>query len=222
MALAAGYHGQVKWITGYLLLLSGIVSCQQLSNPDDPDSVYRELSSKLRNGDMSIDFRALRFACSAARECEVRGNATDLAAEAEATKRKDWGTARQICDKLLDRGYADVEIHANLTAIFNELSDLQSMRFHRDIVVGLLGSIRKKKGDSKETAMEVISHREIYSVLASMQLPYFGPSVDRSSFRDNGHNYESYEIVDPVSKTKTRVYFNVDHVNKQKDVTNRP
>jgi hypothetical protein len=222
MASAAEYHGQVKWITGYLLLFSGIVCCQQVPTPDDPDSVYRDLAAKLRKGDMSIDFQALRFACSAAQQCEVRGNVTDLASEAEASKLKDWTTARQICEKLLDRGYADVEIHANLTAIFNELNDLKSMRFHRDIVAGLLGSIRKKKGDSKETAMEVISHREIYSVLASMQLPYSGPSVGWSSFNDNGHNYESYEIADPISKTKTRVYFNVDHVNKQKDVTNRP
>lgn len=150
------YHGQVKWITACLLLLSGIVSGQQVQNPDDPDSVYRELSAKLRKGDLSVDFQALRFACSAARDCEVRGNVTDLAAEAEASKRKDWATARKICEKLLDRGYADVEIHADLTGIFNELDDLKSMRFHRDIVVGLLGSIRKKKGDSKESAMEVI------------------------------------------------------------------
>lgn len=55
-----------------------------------------------------------------------------------------------------------------------------------------------------------------------MQLPYFGPSVSWTSFDENGHTYELYEIVDPISKTKTRVYFNVDHVNKQKDMTNRP
>jgi len=212
----------VQWITACLLLLFGIVSDQQAENPDDPDSVYRELSTKLRNGDLSVDFQALRFACSAARDCEVRGNVTDLAAVAEASKRKDWAAARKICERLLDRGYADVEVHSYLTGIFNELDDLKSMRFHRDIVVGLLGSIRKKKGDSKETAMEVISHREIYSVLASMRLPYFGPSVARTGFLENGHDYELYEIVDPISKTKTRVYFNVDHVNKQKDVTNRP
>lgn len=203
-------------------MLSGIVFCQQVPSRDDPDSVYRELSAKLRNGDLSIDFQALRFACSAAQECEVRGNVTDLGAVAEAGKRKDWATARQICEKLLARGYANMEIHADLTGIFNELDDLKSMRFHRDIVVGLLRSIRNKKGDSKESAMEVISDREIYSVLASMRLPYSGPSVSRSNFRENGHNYELFEIVDPVSKTKTRVYFNVDHVNKEKDVTNRP
>jgi len=205
-----------------LLLLPRLLSCQTPVKPRDPDSIYRELAAKLRNGDLSVDFQALRFACSAAKECEVRGSVTDLAAEAEAAKRKDWATARQICEKILGRGYADVEIHADLTAIFNELDDLKSMRFHRDIVAGLLGSIRNKKGDSKETAMEVISHREIYSVLASMQLPYFGPSVGWSSFPENGHNYELYEIVEPNTKQKTQVYFNVDHVNKSKDVTNRP
>lgn len=203
-------------------MLSGIVFCQQVPSQADPDTVYRELSAKLRNGDLSIDYQALRFACSAAQECEVRGNVTDLSAVTEALKRKDWATARQICETLLGRGYADIEIHADLTSIFNELDDLKSMRFHRDIVVGLLSSIRKKKGDSKETAMEVISNREIYSVLASMRLPYSGPSVGWSNFRENGHGYELYEIVDPTSKTKTRVYFNVDHVNKKKDVTNRP
>lgn len=96
------------------------------------------------------------------------------------------------------------------------------MLFHRDIVLGLLGSIRKKKGDSKETAMEVISHREIYSVLASMQLQYFGPSVGWSSFSESGHSYELYQIVEPITKQKTQVYFNVDHVNMPKDVPNRP
>jgi hypothetical protein len=205
-----------------LLLLPSLLVCQTAAKPEDPDTVYRELSRRLRNGDLSIDFRALRFACSAARECEVRANVTDLAAMTEALKKKDWATARQICEKTLSRGYADVEIHANLTGIFNELDDLKSMRFHRDITAGLLGSIRKKKGDSKETAMEVVSHREIFSVLASMQLPSFGPSVGWSSFPENGHNYELYEIVDPSTKQKTQVYFNVDHVNKLKDVTNRP
>ncbi len=205
-----------------LLLLPSLLFCQTPAKPEDPDSVYRELSERLRNGDFSIDFKALRFACSAAKECEVRANVTDLTAETDATKRKDWAAATQICERILSRGYADVEIHADLTGIFNELDDLKSMRFHRDIVVGLLGSIRKRRGDSKETAMEVISHREIYSVLASMQLPYFGPSVSQNLFTDDGHNYELYEVIEPITKQKTQVYFNVDHVNKLKDVTNRP
>jgi hypothetical protein len=212
----------MKRVVQCLLLLPSLLLCQTAAKPQDPDTVYRELSAKLRNGDVSIDFQALRFACSAARECEVRANVTDLTAVTEATTRKDWATARQVCERILSRGYADVEIHADLTGILNELDDLKSMRFHRAIVVGLLGSIRSKKGDSKETAMQVISHREIYSVLASMRLPSFGPSLGWSSFPENGHNYELYEIVDPITKAKTQVYFNVDHVNKQKDVTNRP
>lgn len=53
-----------------------------------------------------------------------------------------------------------------------------------------------------------------------MQLPNMGEGVSSRTFYDSGHNYELYEIVDPI--TKTQVYFNFDHVNKQKDVTNRP
>lgn len=81
-------------IPSLLLLLPSLLFCQAPVKPEGPDSIYRELAAKLRNGDLSIDFQALRFACSAANECEVRGNVIDLSAVNEATKRKDWATAR--------------------------------------------------------------------------------------------------------------------------------
>lgn len=78
-----------------------------------------------------FDYQALRFACSAARNCEVHGNVTDLAARAEAERKGDLATAQKLTEKMLSRGYADLETHAELVAIYTKVGDEQRSDFHR-------------------------------------------------------------------------------------------
>jgi hypothetical protein len=192
------------------------------SGPDDPDKVYHELAARLQKGDLSIDFRAPRLACSAARDCEVRGNVTDLRAITDAERRGDWATAQQICEKLLSRGYADIETHADLAAVYAKLGDQKLANFHLAVTAGLMSSMRANPGDTKETAIEVISHREIYAVMASLGLPYVGSEVASRTINDGAHQYIVMQHLDPKTDQIREVYFNLDHVNATKDVTNRP
>lgn len=189
---------------------------------EDPDDVYQKLSARLREGDLSIDFRALRFACSASRNCEVRANLTDHSAESAAQLRGDLDTARQLAEKILTRGYADVETHASLVGIYAKLGDQKRSNFHLAVVLGFLRSIRASAGENQQAALEVISNREISSTMASMGLPYMGSGVTSQQFKSNGHQYTVMKALDPKTKQLKRVYFNLDHVNAAKDVTNRP
>jgi len=211
------------------LLLNAAVMFSQVAQiakedtgSEDADSVYHKLTARLRGGDLSIDFRALRFACSAARNCEVRGNVNDLSAESAAIKRGDFDTARQLAEKILTRGYADAETHANLAGIYAKLGEQKRSEFHQAVVRGLLRSIRASDGGTMSTALEVISLREIWSTMVSMGLPYQGSSVASQRIQDGGHRYELMQALDPKTNQLKQVYFNLDHVNAAKDVTDRP
>jgi hypothetical protein len=207
----------------WALLLGSLAFAQtKPAGSDDPDRVYHELAARLQSGDLSIDFRALRLACSGARDCEVRGNLEDLGAKADALRREDWATARQVCEKLLSRGYADIETHADLAGVCAKLGDQTLADFQLMVVAGLMRSIRANSGDTKETAIEVISRREIYAVMASLGLPYFGSNVSSRTFADGAHQYTVMEARDPKTNQGRVLYFNLDKVKFTKDVTNRP
>jgi hypothetical protein len=209
--------------TLWALLLGSLAFAQ--TNPaasDDPDRMYHELAARLQSGDLSIDFRALRLACSSARDCEVRGNLEDLGAQADALRREDWAAARQVCEKLLSRGYADIEAHATLAAVYVKLGDQRLADFHLAVVAGLMRSIRATSGDTKETAIEVISRREIFAVMASLGLPYFGSNVSSRTITDGAHQYTVMEARDPKTNQGRALYFNLDKVSFTKDVPNRP
>lgn len=207
-----------------VLLVAPVTSAQQTiqASKNDADRKYQELAARLQAGDLSIDFRALRFACSAAQDCEVRGNVTELAARDKAEQQGDLKTAIQIDEKLLERGYADMETHADLVGLYKMLGDQKQSQFHMAIVYGLMRSIRAGDGATKDTAFEVISTREVWMTMVSMGLPYMASDAASRRFTDNGHGYVVMSARDPKTDQMKEVFFNYDHVNLAKDVPNRP
>jgi hypothetical protein len=202
------------------LILCSVVATLGLpgvgANRDDVE--YRNLVDRVKSGDLSIDFRQLRLACLKSSLCEPRGTKADLGAMSEAEEKHHVLEEIQIGNKLLDKGYANVEVHATLAAAYQQIGDTPKAKLHLDVVTALLRSIlRSGDGNTKETAFEVICDREEYVTLVALGLPYLGSGATSfKAIRDGGHSYERWEVVSPKTGEKRVVFFNVDNFSATK------
>ena len=136
---------------------------------EEDDVTYRTLVERVKGGDLTVDFRALRLACMKASHCEPRGSKADLT----VLSSQDYRKAVQVAEKLIDEGFVNIEAHATAAGLYAELNEPEKAKVHFAITLALMGSIMTgKDGKSEDTAYEVIGDREMYYVMAALGLPY--------------------------------------------------
>lgn len=178
---------------------------------EQDDAAYRAMVERVKSGDFSVDFHALRLACLKSDLCEPRATKADLGAFIEAERMHQFDKVVEIGNRLIDRGFVNLEVHATLAGVYRQMHEEEKAKFHLSVVTGLLGSILQR-GDGKTTATayQVISDREVYFTLSGLNLPYSGPSVSTLPVTEDGRHYDKWDVVDPKTGKRVTLYFNVD------------
>jgi hypothetical protein len=186
-----------------------IVLPKQAAASAEDDTAYNALVERVRKGDFTVDFRQLRFLCIRASNCEPRGTKKDLSEM--GAKNVPLQRNLEAAERILRKGYPDVEVHATLAGIYMRLGNEALAQFHLDVTKALMASVLKTgDGKSKGTALEVISDREEYSILTMVGLPYMGSSViSVKAENEAGHSYDVWTVRNKAGEIVT-VYFNTD------------
>ena len=173
----------------------------------EADTTYRDLTSRVKAGDFSVDFRALRMACAKSSVCAPRATPEDLGLMNRAALDHRYTDAIDIAQRLLNEGYINMEAHVDLIQAYKETNQPDLAQFHTKVVTALLQSILTA-GDGKtaSTAYEVTSTREILIVLAGKGWP---PSGHSESFNEGGHRYEKRTMQNLQTHTQEVVFFNL-------------
>lgn len=205
---------------GVRSLVLGLWMAASILAAEQDDITYRTLVQQVKSGDFSIDFRALRVGCVKSSQCQPRSTADELADLNKAMADRRFQAAADLAERLIDEGFANMEVHADCVGIYKELNQPEKSQFHLNVVLGLLRSIMASgDGRTKQTAYEVIGTREEWMTLTSMHLPYVGSGVvGVSQVPDGPHRYSRWEVLNPKTGQTVVVFFQTDLVSHDKDV----
>lgn len=187
------------------LLAAGSLFCYAQQKVD---SDYAKLLARVKAGDMTVDFKQMRFAYMDSPEHKA---AKDTDAEAEAmiaaVNAGDFPAAIKNADLVLASDYVDLDAHFAEYIAHRELHHEAESKFHKDVFDGLLHSITNSgDGKSEQTAYVVIQTHEEYVVMR-----VFGLTLDKQNLkRANHHAYDVIEATDQQSSQKVTLYFNID------------
>jgi|KBSMisStandDraft_5_1062788.scaffolds.fasta_scaffold68391_2 hypothetical protein len=174
---------------------------------EQDDVVYQALVQRVKDGDLTVDFRALRLACMKASHCEPRGSLADLVAM-DVT---DLHKVAEVSERLIEEGFVNLEAHATAAGAYARLNEPQKAQIHFAITLALMRSIMSRSdGKTKETAYEVIGDREEYAVLSALGLPYAPPEARVTHMSDGPHRYEKWDVRNPKTGQTVVVFFNID------------
>jgi hypothetical protein len=185
-----------------LCLPSRILS-QQESKP-----TYESLLERVKKGDPAADFTALRLAYADNPPKDSEGTDSDTnKAMFSALRSKKYDEAVEYARKIVKGNFVDINAHYVLAVAYREKNDLEKEKFHRYVAEGLIKSILNSgDGKSQETAFVVISTAEEYVILRVLGLTPGSQSLQSA----NGHHYDRLDAVDPKTKQKVTLYFNID------------
>ena len=120
----------VSWLL--LTVIPAVLVAPSVSRgAEQDDATYRTLLERVKGGDLTIDFRALRLACMKASHCEPRGSLaglTDLSDE-------DPNKAVAAAEKLIEDGFVNLEAHATAAGGYGKLNNLQKANAHLAIAL---------------------------------------------------------------------------------------
>lgn len=188
-----------------LLLVTTLAAyCQEEKKPSE----YAVLLARVKSGDLSIDFKQLRFSYMESPE-RHQAKDTDEQKKAmfEALKKNDYAKALHNADLVLENEFVDLEAHRVKQIACEALNDEQKAAFHQAVTRGLLKSILDSgDGKSAATAYVVISVHEEYIVLQALGLRPSGQSVVHL----DGHSYDVLEAKKKDSGAGVKLFFNVD------------
>lgn len=172
------------------------------------DSQFKDLVTRATAGDLSIDFRALRFACLKSSHCDPRGDTEKLALMRRAMQAKEYDKAANASEALIAQGFVNIEAHVIAAQAYAGLNRPEKAKFHHDIAAALIRSILTTgDGKTKETAFEVIDTTEEHIVMAVLGLPFFG---SQSLMPGKPHNYDCLVVDDSKTGQKVTRFFNID------------
>jgi hypothetical protein len=171
---------------------------------------YQTLLDKVKSGDLSIDFRKLRFAFT-----ETDNNSSSVADKEQRGKMfkaltdKKHKEVLKMAEKALEANYVDLNAHYIAFVANKELKNAEKAEFHRNVLNKLIDSIlRGNDGKTAEKSFEVIVVDEEYSLLRLMGYRVIGQSLQKV----DGHAYDVISVEKSDSKEATKFYFNVDKV----------
>ena len=193
-----------------LLVLSALPSFAQSPTPTPQateKNSYQSLLEKVKKGDRTVDFTALRTAFYESPDYNPHTPMMTYRPLYGALAQKNYAEAIKIAQSVLEKNFVEVNAHMVAQIAYQETGDAERAQFHKFVVEGLLNSI-KSKGDGKsmETAFHVISINEEYGLLRSLGLR----PIKQALMQDKGHFFDALTVVDPQTNQQSMVYFNVD------------
>lgn len=114
--------------------------------------------------------------------------------------------ATKYANDVLRKNFLDIDAHVIMAIIYSLTGETEKQNFHRHMFTSLLQSIRDSgDGKSMETAYKVISVREEYNLLDSMEYRV----TSQASLEKDGRYYDRLEAVNSQSGEKKTFYFDV-------------
>jgi hypothetical protein len=181
---------------------------QESQLPERKQLPYAKLLERVKGGDLTIDFKRLRFSYMDSPEYRTAKN-TDEQAEAmiAAINANDFPAALKSAEVVLANDYVDLDAHFAEFVANRELHHDSEANFHKAVFEGLVRSITDSgDGKSDKTAYVVITTHEEYVLLRVMGLSPGQQSLKHS----NHHSYDILEAKDPKTNQTVTLYFNVD------------
>jgi hypothetical protein len=127
---------------------------------------YEALLARLKGGDLSIDFQALRYAYAETPQYSPYGNGGSAHEAFKALRAGNLDGAQTEADKVLATNYVSIDAHFVLYRVYSERGDAAKAAFHEAVYKALNQSIRLSgDGKSPATAYVVISVDEEYAFL---------------------------------------------------------
>lgn len=180
----------------------------QPEQKQEKQSEYASLLARVKNGDLTIDFKQLRFSYMDSPE---RHSAKDTSGEEkemwQLLSKKDYKAAIEKADVVLAGEFVNLDAHFVEFRAYTELQNAPQSDFHHAVFGGLIKSILDSgDGQSLQTAYVVISTHEEYVLL---NLRGLRPNK-QDLVMDHGHSYDMLETIDPDTQKTVTLYFNVD------------
>ena len=174
------------------------------------DASYNDMLGKLKGGDLTIDFKALRFAYADQTPTESRTADPKLQVQTvNLLKEKKFKDVIKLTEAIQKTNYVDMSSHMIAALAYEGMPDLKKSKFHEAIYVGLVNSVLKDcDGNSPKTAYHVISVAEEYVVLNALELKRGTQVVETV----DGHNYHVQTANDKATNEVVKVYFNIDKI----------
>lgn len=195
-----------------ILFLCALCVQAQKTEPAKPaatpaKSSYAEMLEKVKKGDLTVDFKALRFAFA-----DTDGSYDDLDLSAKmntALAEKNYKEALKAAKEQLEESYVNINGHVVAFSAYKEQGKTAEAEVHYKIATALIDSIIKNgDGRTTKTAWSVIDVAEEYIILSV--LGYRRGS--QSLIREDGHAYDLLQVVDKKTEQSAKLYFNVDKV----------
>ena len=198
---------------GFLLALSGPMRAD--ADPTDTEAAkatttYRQLEDRLKRGDLTIDWAALRHSYARSTDFSVDAP-TETTMAANFTMRDSLtahgaAIARSCAYYLLSRHFLDISAHQAASTASLLLGDTTAARYHAQVAEALLTAVAAAgSGSTPDSAIEVISVREEYAFLEARNLT----SERQSLITIGDRSYDRLVVLDPATGRKREIYFDV-------------
>ena len=173
---------------------------------------YDALLTKLKSGDLGIDFKALRMKYTETKDYTPEGLSPEVRNRMyTAMNEKRYMEARALAEDVLKTNFVDISAHLVAGMANEALGDTAKFEFHKQVFSGLISSIMDDgDGQSRENSFTVISVPEEYAVLDYLRL-----ARDKQfSASGDGHMYDVFSVTDKESGGTAKLYFNIDIIWK--------
>jgi methionine synthase I (cobalamin-dependent) len=169
---------------------------------------YDQLLSKLKSGDMSIDFARLRLAFTETKNHSPYGG-SDLRAKMEtAFDEKNYKDCLKAANEMLDKNYVDLHGHFYAMLSNRDLGNEKDAAKHRAILDKLLEAIQQNDGLSAKTAMISIGIAEQYFIMS-----YMGYRRQSKGLVQEGDSmFDVHTAYDEENDSTRKFFFNIDKV----------
>lgn len=190
----------------FLFLFAALFSVNVLAQSAD----YDALVNKVKGGDMTVDFKALRFAFADKTASEARAADPKLQAQMlQLLNEKKFKDVVKIAEGIHKTTFVDMNSHIMASMAYQGLQDPKKAKFHEAVYLGLVNSILKDAdGNTPKTAYHVISIAEEFVLLNALELKHGTQTVETA----DGHTYHLQAASDKNTNEAVKVYFNIDKV----------
>lgn len=178
------------------------------------DNMLESLIKRVKSKDPSLGtdgsvFKELRFAYAETPQYNPYGGIKAKVGKSmlKAINNKDYTMALEQAEKILKENYVDIDAHEVASTAYRKTGDQEKADYHQIFAYGLnLSILGDNKGTMPESAIDVISIDEEYSLLKSTGLQM----KSTATLHANGHDYDKLTVVDSVSGKTFEVYFCID------------
>lgn len=184
------------------------------------DPEFIKLVDKLKGGDTSIDFKALRMAWARSGFPGARGLDPKLRMKfVESVKANKYDEIAKTAEEMLMINPMDINTRATAAAAFLELKDSKKYDYHLAAYQGLINSIvSSADGESPKTAYVVVSRDEMIAVLKAYDLQ----TTASEELVEGSNRYQIVTATDKGNGGTSKVYFNLDLMPKMPERPDRP